>query len=378
VLRASVFDEIKELRPVPVVYIVFEGGMGTITTVREALEQGVPVVVINGSGRACNVISAVFMDLELDAHWQTKQLGGGQGIASAEHASSYSYSRRFDGGSSASHREHVRRGSPRGGNADQADDLWQMQRVISARVSEYRESIGLPPPASPDRSKEQMVMNDLRSVVQHSRHLSMFGIESLFSMQKTLLRAVMEELMPIEPMGGSAHGHETNEAIRPRASSEGGRTSPDLSRDASPSSCFSTPPQHHESDSSDLQRTTPAEFAARIDCALELAIKWHCPVEAQEAIKEWSSAVGARDLLRGNGEGNNGMSGDRVLTPMAMQSVLSNMLQRALEWNAPAFFDIAIQYNASCESMDLLILWEHSGGGNFDDEFNASAEKRRR
>ena len=101
-------------------------------------------------------------------------------------------------------------------------------------------------------------------------------------------------------------------------------------------------------------------------------------MEAQEAIKEWSSAVGARDLLRGNGEGNNGMSGDRVLTPMAMQSVLSNMLQRALEWNAPAFFDIAIQYNASCESMDLLILWEHSGGGNFDDEFNASAEKRRR
>jgi hypothetical protein len=61
----------------------------------------------------------------------------------------------------------------------------------------------------------------------------------------------------------------------------------------------------------------------------------------------------------------------------ALDILIHYTMQRALEWNSPAFFDLAIKNNASCEDVDLLMLWEYSGGGNFDDEFAASQERRR-
>ena len=42
---------------VPVVMLVVEGGVNTMTTVSQAIEQNIPVLVLNGSGRAADFIS---------------------------------------------------------------------------------------------------------------------------------------------------------------------------------------------------------------------------------------------------------------------------------------------------------------------------------
>ena len=47
-----------------------------------------------------------------------------------------------------------------------------------------------------------------------------------------------------------------------------------------------------------------------------------------------------------------------MVTAMMLQDVLANMLQKALLWNSPAFFDLAIRYNAACDSVDIDALWQ--------------------
>ena len=45
---------------VPVVMLVLEGGVNTLQTVAEATEKDTPVVVIQGSGRAADIISSAY------------------------------------------------------------------------------------------------------------------------------------------------------------------------------------------------------------------------------------------------------------------------------------------------------------------------------
>jgi len=42
---------------VPVVQLVVEGGIGTMKTVMQAVEQKIPVLVLQGSGRAADFIA---------------------------------------------------------------------------------------------------------------------------------------------------------------------------------------------------------------------------------------------------------------------------------------------------------------------------------
>ena len=44
----------------PVVMLVLEGGVNTLQTVAEATEKDTPVVVIQGSGRAADIISSAY------------------------------------------------------------------------------------------------------------------------------------------------------------------------------------------------------------------------------------------------------------------------------------------------------------------------------
>ena len=43
--------------PIPVVLLVLEGGENTIKTALEAVQNNIPVVIIQGSGRAADVIA---------------------------------------------------------------------------------------------------------------------------------------------------------------------------------------------------------------------------------------------------------------------------------------------------------------------------------
>ena len=45
------------MRSVPVICLVFGGGVGTIATMIEAKESGNPVVVMEGTGRVADVLS---------------------------------------------------------------------------------------------------------------------------------------------------------------------------------------------------------------------------------------------------------------------------------------------------------------------------------
>lgn len=47
---------------VPVVMLVVEGGVNTMKTVYQAIEQNIPVLVLNGSGRAADFISVGYMN----------------------------------------------------------------------------------------------------------------------------------------------------------------------------------------------------------------------------------------------------------------------------------------------------------------------------
>ena len=46
---------------VPVVMLVVEGGVNTMKTVCEAINQDIPVLVLNGSGRAADFIAFGYM-----------------------------------------------------------------------------------------------------------------------------------------------------------------------------------------------------------------------------------------------------------------------------------------------------------------------------
>lgn len=46
------------------VLLVLEGGEGTLKTVKEAIDNKIPVVVISGSGRAANLIDEATRDRE--------------------------------------------------------------------------------------------------------------------------------------------------------------------------------------------------------------------------------------------------------------------------------------------------------------------------
>ena len=46
--------------PTPVVLIVVEGGVNTMETAFQACKRNTPVVVINGSGRAADIIALAF------------------------------------------------------------------------------------------------------------------------------------------------------------------------------------------------------------------------------------------------------------------------------------------------------------------------------
>ena len=45
---------------VPVVMLVLEGGPGTVKTMKEAIEKEIPAVVIDGSGRAADVVAFAY------------------------------------------------------------------------------------------------------------------------------------------------------------------------------------------------------------------------------------------------------------------------------------------------------------------------------
>ena len=45
---------------VPVVMLVLEGGPGTVKTMTEAIKKKIPTVVIDGSGRAADVVAFAY------------------------------------------------------------------------------------------------------------------------------------------------------------------------------------------------------------------------------------------------------------------------------------------------------------------------------
>ena len=50
---------------IPVVILCLEGGPNTIVTMAEAIKNGVPAVVIDGSGRAADVVAYAYNHMEL-------------------------------------------------------------------------------------------------------------------------------------------------------------------------------------------------------------------------------------------------------------------------------------------------------------------------
>ena len=55
---------------VPVVCVVVEGGPGTLETVMRALQTGTPAVIVEGSGRAADLLAYAYTnshEIEIDA-----------------------------------------------------------------------------------------------------------------------------------------------------------------------------------------------------------------------------------------------------------------------------------------------------------------------
>ncbi|KAK3238279.1 hypothetical protein CYMTET_51697, partial [Cymbomonas tetramitiformis] len=79
-LRAQLERSIKKMFGIPVVCIAVEGGEGTLTTIMEALEGKIPVVVVNGSGRASNVVATTLeiMDHCREMGMETEDAHGGE------------------------------------------------------------------------------------------------------------------------------------------------------------------------------------------------------------------------------------------------------------------------------------------------------------
>ena len=47
---------------VPIVLLVLEGGIGTLETVREAIQRNTPAVIVKGSGRAADILAYAYQN----------------------------------------------------------------------------------------------------------------------------------------------------------------------------------------------------------------------------------------------------------------------------------------------------------------------------
>ena len=60
---------------VPVVCVVVEGGPGTLETVMRALQSGTPAVIVEGSGRAADVLAYAYWNSHETEVEMTDQYG---------------------------------------------------------------------------------------------------------------------------------------------------------------------------------------------------------------------------------------------------------------------------------------------------------------